>query len=63
MQVLRQGWSQQYVTTGERLRWREVKEIPILAEMISSPYDPEARYRSKRSVDWVGYTPGQDLRC
>ncbi len=28
-------------TTGERLRWREVKEIPILAEMISSPYDPE----------------------
>jgi transposase len=23
--------------------------------MISSPYDPEARYSSKRSVDWVGY--------
>jgi hypothetical protein len=23
--------------------------------MISSPYDTEARYSSKRSVDWVGY--------
>lgn len=23
--------------------------------MIASPYDPEARYSSKRSVEWLGY--------
>ena len=33
----------------------KVKEIPTPAEMISSPYDPEARHSSKRSVEWVGY--------
>ncbi|MBV9603215.1 MAG: IS1182 family transposase [Chloroflexi bacterium] len=55
VQVLRQVWAEQYVTEAGGLRWREVKEIPTPAEMISSPYDPEARYSSKRSVDWVGY--------
>ena len=55
VQVLREVWAQQYVAEGGRLRWREVKEIPTPAKMISSPYDPEARYSSKRSVDWVGY--------
>jgi transposase len=55
VEVLRQVWAEQYVEEGGRLRWREVKEIPTPAEMISSPYDPEARYSSKRSVEWVGY--------
>jgi len=55
VQVLRQVWAEQYVGEGGRLRWREVKEIPTPSEMISSPYDPEARYSSKRSVEWVGY--------
>jgi transposase len=55
VQVLREVWTQQYVAAAGSLRWREVKEIPTPAEMISSPYDPEARYSSKRSVDWVGY--------
>jgi hypothetical protein len=53
--VLREVWTQQYVAEAGSLRWREVKEIPTPADMISSPYDPEARYSSKRSVDWVGY--------
>ena len=55
VQVLQDVWAQQYVAEDGRLRWREVKEIPTPAKMISSPYDPEARYSSKRSVDWVGY--------
>jgi len=55
LQVLRQVWAEQFIGERGRLRWREVKEIPIPAEMISSPYDPEARYSSKRSVEWVGY--------
>ena len=37
------------------LRWREVKDMPSPAGLISSPYDPEARYSTKRSVEWVGY--------
>jgi transposase len=55
VQLLERVWSEQYISDGGALRWREVKEIPTPAEMISSPYDPEARYSSKRSVDWVGY--------
>jgi transposase len=55
VQVLRQVWSEQYLADAGRLRWREIKEIPIPAHMISSPYDADARYSSKRSVDWVGY--------
>jgi transposase len=55
VEVLRRVWDEQYVAEAGVLRWREVKEIPTPSEMISSPYDTEARYSSKRSVDWVGY--------
>jgi transposase len=55
VQVLRQLWAEQYIPDAGSLRWRAVKEIPTPAEMISSPYDAEARYSSKRSVEWVGY--------
>lgn len=29
--------------------------MPAPAELIASLYDPEAHYRTKRSVEWVGY--------
>jgi len=29
--------------------------MPSPAELISSPYDIEARYSTKRDVEWVGY--------
>ena len=29
--------------------------MPPPAEMIASPYDPEARYSTKRELEWVGY--------
>ena len=29
--------------------------MPSPAELIASPYDPEARYSTKREVEWVGY--------
>jgi transposase len=44
-----------YMAETGALPWWEVREIPTPAELISSPYDPEARYSSKRSVDWVGF--------
>ncbi|HZG69258.1 MAG TPA: hypothetical protein VEZ12_21165 [Herpetosiphonaceae bacterium] len=31
-------------------------EQPPSAQIISSPYDPEARYKLKRDTSWVGYT-------
>jgi transposase len=55
VQVLRQVWVEQFVETDGRLRWRTVEEMPAPATMISSPYDPEARYSAKRETSWVGY--------
>jgi transposase len=37
------------------IKWREVKELVASAEQITSPYDIEARFSTKRGQDWVGY--------
>jgi transposase len=55
VQTLRRVWAEQYMEVHGALRWREVKEMPSPAELIASPYDPEARYSTKREVEWVGY--------
>jgi transposase len=55
VQVLRQVWAEQYVEQDGQGRWREVKEMPAPATLISSPYDTEARYSTKRDSSWVGY--------
>jgi transposase len=53
--VLREVWKAQYIEEDGKLRWRTVREMPAAAEQISSPYDPEARYSTKREISWVGY--------
>jgi hypothetical protein len=50
--VLREVWKAQYIEEEEQLRWRVLKEMPTAAEQISSPYDPDARYSTKRDVAW-----------
>jgi transposase len=55
IQVLRDVWETQYIEEDGQLRWRNPKEVPAAAEQISSPYDPEARYSTKRDISWVGY--------
>jgi transposase len=59
VETLRQVWAQQYITDetedGPLLRLRTRAEQPPSAELISSPYDPEARYRTKRETSWLGY--------
>ena len=55
IQTLRRVWAEQYVEVNGTLSWREVKDMPSPAELIASPYDPEARYSTKREVEWVGY--------
>ena len=58
--ILREVWTQQYVPsapddTSSPLRWRAAPDLPPAAEMISSPYDPDARYSIKRETQWTGY--------
>jgi transposase len=55
VQTLRQVWAEQYTDSPGPLRWREVQDRASSAELIASPYDPEARYSTKRDVQWVGY--------
>ena len=53
--TLRRVWAEQYTGESGQLRWREVKDMPSPAGLISSPYDTEARYSTKREMQWVGY--------
>jgi transposase len=55
VKTLQQVWAEQYIEVNGRLSWREVKDIPSPAELTASPYDLEARYSTKREVEWVGY--------
>ena len=62
VEILRQVWIQQYWIeyTGDhdddfRLHLREHDNQPPGDKLISSPYDTEARYCTKRSTEWVGY--------
>jgi transposase len=55
VKTLQQVWAEQYTDPPGPLRWREAHEMPAPADLIASPYDPEARYSTKRSLAWVGY--------
>ena len=57
--ILRDVWRQQYIDPptgpGGSLPWRKVADQPPPSDLIPSPYDPEARYGTKRETNWVGY--------
>ena len=55
VQTLRRVWAEQFTNVDGTLSWRDVKDMPSPAELIASPYDPEARYSTKREVEWIGY--------
>jgi transposase len=52
VQTLRRVWAEQYTDLPGPLRWRTVQERAPAAEVIASPYDPDARYSTKRAVGW-----------
>jgi transposase len=52
---LRRVWIQQYATVDGQLRWREPKDMPPATAQLESPYEPEARYGTKRDQSWTGY--------
>ncbi len=55
VEILRRTWLQQYVVLEDQLRLREPQDMPPAAQQIESPYEPEARYSTKRALSWVGY--------
>ncbi len=54
VETLRRVWVQQF-SAEEPARWRAAQDLPPSAVVISSPYDPEARYCKKRETIWTGY--------
>ena len=60
VEVLQRVWRQQYYVeenaAGQAvLRWRQNTELAPREVAVDSPYDPEARYSQKRSLEWSGY--------
>lgn len=55
LDLLQQVWLQQYDSQDQTIRWRHKDELPASAEMICTPYDPQARYSRKRELNWTGY--------
>jgi transposase len=57
LQLLRQVWLQQFYAGApdEPVRWRTAEDLPLAARLISTPYDPDARFSQKRDTQWTGY--------
>ncbi len=57
VQILRRVWIQQFYASdpGSPVRWRAAEDLPPAPLLISSPYDPEARWSKKRETTWTGY--------
>lgn len=54
--LLERVWDEQFVDDDDgQPRFRNGDEMPPPAGLITSPYDPEARYSTKRGSSWVGY--------
>jgi transposase len=52
--TLRAVWLQQYYGPHD-VRWRVEADLPPHALLITSPYDVEARFATKRETSWTGY--------
>jgi transposase len=58
VQTLRQVWLQYFSppdAAGGPLRLRDLDDLPPAAELLQSPYDPDARFARKRETTWIGY--------
>jgi transposase len=63
LQTRRRVWAAPSVEVNGTRRWRAVQDRPSPAELIASPDDPEARYSTKREVEWVGSTVQRTETC
>lgn len=55
VEILRQIWVQQYYLQDDQVHWRTEKDSPPSNRALQSPYDAEARNRTKRKKNWTGY--------
>jgi len=56
IQLLQAMWAHQFVREPDgHLRWRPGSELAACGERVQSPYDPDARFGTKRSLSWTGY--------
>src|SRR5215204_3828589 len=60
VEVLRRVWARHFVrqggsASGGGARLRAKEDPPPEAEPVESPYDTEARYRTRSGTSWVGY--------
>lgn len=64
--TLRRTWQRHYERSeegatpqgdsgGRQVRFKDKRELSKAAEGLESPYDTDARYRSKRDTQWTGY--------
>lgn len=53
--TLRQVWIRQFYLGGDQVVARASEDLPKHQQMIASPYDTEARNRTKRATNWTGY--------
>jgi transposase len=59
--VLCRLWLQQYWTDQSTVRWRQEADLLPTAQLIVSPYDPDARFGIQRDILWTGYKVHRDL--
>jgi transposase len=63
VELLRQVWVQQYYVVDGQITWRGKDNLPPQSQLIQSPYDPQARNRTKRQLNWTGYTAHFSETC
>lgn len=63
IETLRRVWIQQFYLEGEQLSIRSTEDMPMNDGLIESPYDIEARSRTKRTTYWTGYTVSLTETC
>ena len=64
----RRTWQRHYEQTGEGAGQRQVqvkaeKELAPSAGALASPYDTDARFRTKRDTQWTGYMVHSTETC
>lgn len=63
VETLRQVWLQQYRLEAQQVVRRQRDEQPPNHQLIQSPYDLEARNRTKRQTNWTGYAVHLSETC
>ncbi len=53
--LLRRVWRAEFTVVEGQLQLGDPKALPAAADQIETPYEPDARYATKRELHWVGY--------